>query len=66
MVTCHEVRDNSHNRDKEYDERRAVETPPDLAETVRILEAELQICKVDKRILIKEKEKQIEINEVLL
>jgi hypothetical protein len=37
MVTGHEVGDGSHNRDKESDERRVMETPPDLDETVRIL-----------------------------
>jgi hypothetical protein len=41
MVTCHEVGDGSHNRDEEYDERRVVENPSDLAETVRSLRAEL-------------------------
>jgi hypothetical protein len=57
MVTCHEVGDDSHNRDKESDERREVETPPDLAETVRSLMAELQSCKANNERLIKEKEK---------
>jgi hypothetical protein len=37
MVTCHEVGDDSHNRDKEYDERRVVETPPDISKIVRSL-----------------------------
>jgi hypothetical protein len=55
---CHEVGDGSHNRDKEYDERRVVETPLDLVETIRILRAELQIFKADNERLIKEKEKQ--------
>jgi hypothetical protein len=66
MVTCHEVGDGSHNRDEESDERRAVETPPDLAETVRRLRDELLSCKADNERLIKEKEKQTEINTVLL
>jgi hypothetical protein len=66
MVTCHEVGDGSHNRHEEYDERRAVETPPDLAETIRSLRAELQSCKADNERLIKEKEKQTKINIVLL
>jgi hypothetical protein len=66
MVTCHEVGDGSHNRDEESDERRVVETPPDLAETVRSLRAELQSCKADNERLIKEQEKQTEINAVLL
>jgi hypothetical protein len=66
MVTCHEVGDGSHNRDEESDERRAVETPLDLAETVRSLMVELQSCKADNERLIKEQEKQMEINAVLL
>jgi hypothetical protein len=41
MVMCHEVGDGSHNRDEAYEERRAVETPLDLDETVRNLKAEL-------------------------
>jgi hypothetical protein len=41
MVTHHEVGDGSHNRDEEFDERRVVETPLDLAETVRSLMVEL-------------------------
>jgi hypothetical protein len=55
MDMRHEVGDGSHNRDKEYDERRAVETPPDMSETVRSLMAELQSCKADNEWLIKEK-----------
>jgi hypothetical protein len=66
MVMCHEVGDGSHNRDEESNKRRAVETPPDLDETVRSLRDELQICKVDNKILIKQQEKQKEINVVLL
>jgi hypothetical protein len=42
MVTHHEVGDGSHNRDEEFDERRAIETPLDLVETVRRLMVELQ------------------------
>jgi hypothetical protein len=63
---CHEVGDGSHNKDEEFDERRAVETPPYLAETVRILMAELQSCKSDNERLIKEQEKQTKINAILL
>jgi hypothetical protein len=55
MVMCHEVGDGSHNRDEESNERRAVETPPDLIETVWRLRPELQNCKVDNKRLIKEK-----------
>jgi hypothetical protein len=66
MVTHHEVGDGSHNRDEESDERIVVETPPDLDETMRSLMVELQSCKADNERLIKEKEKQMEINAVLL
>jgi len=66
MMTCHEVGDGSHNRDEESDKRRAVETPPDLVETIRRLRAELQSFKADNERLIKEQEKQTEINIVLL
>jgi hypothetical protein len=48
----------SHNRDEEPDERRAVETPLDLVETVRSLMAKLQSCKDDNERLIKEQEKK--------
>jgi hypothetical protein len=41
MMMCHEVGDGSHNRDEESDERRAVENPPNLAETIRSLRVEL-------------------------
>jgi hypothetical protein len=47
MMNHHEVGEGSHNRDEEFDERRAVGTPPDLAETVRSLMVELQSCKDD-------------------
>jgi hypothetical protein len=66
MVTHHELGESSHNREEESDERRVVETPPYLAETVRILMEELQSCKADNERLIKEQEKQTEINAVML
>jgi hypothetical protein len=66
MVMHHEVGDGSRNRDKESNERRVVETTPDLAETMRSLMVELQSCKADNERLIKEKEKKMEINAVLL
>jgi hypothetical protein len=66
MVTHHEVVDGSHNRHKESDERRAVGTPPDLAKTVRSLMVELQSYKADNERMMKEQEKQTEINAVLL
>jgi hypothetical protein len=56
----------SHNRDEESDERRAVETPPDMVEIVRSLRTELKSCKDDNERLIKEQEKQTEINSFLL
>jgi len=62
----HEVGKGSHNRDKESDERRAVENSLDLAETVRSLMNELQSCKANNERLIKVQEKKIEINAVLL
>jgi hypothetical protein len=37
MVTHHELGESSHNTEEESDERMAVETPPDLAETIRSL-----------------------------
>jgi hypothetical protein len=66
MVMHHEVRDGSHNRDEDSDKRRAVETPPDLAKTMRSLMVELQSCKADNERLIKEQEKKTKINAVLL
>ena len=54
MVMHHEVGDGSHNRDEESNERRVVETPPDLVETMRSLMVELQSCKADNERLIKE------------
>jgi hypothetical protein len=56
----------SHNRDEDSDERRAIGTPPNLAKTVRNLMVELQSCKVDNERMMKEQEKQTEINAVLL
>jgi hypothetical protein len=66
MVTHHEVGNGSNNRDEESNERRVVETPPDLAETLRSLMVKLQSCKADNERLIKEQEKQTKINAVLL
>jgi hypothetical protein len=66
MVTHHQLGERSHNRAEEYDERRVVETPPDLVETIRSLMEELKSCKDDNERMIKEKEKQTEINAVLL
>jgi hypothetical protein len=66
MVMHHEVGDSSHNRDEESNERRVVETPPDLAETMRSVMAKLQSCKADNKRLIKEQEKKTKINVVLL
>jgi hypothetical protein len=65
MVTHHDLGEISCNREEEFDERRAVETPLDLAKTVRSLMVELQSCNDDNEMLIKEQEKKIEINVVL-
>jgi hypothetical protein len=43
-----------------------VGTPPNLAKTVRSLMVELQSCKDDNERMMKEQEKKIEINTVLL
>jgi hypothetical protein len=66
MVTHQEMGEGSHNRDEEYEKRRAIGTPPDIAETVRSLMVELQSCKADNERMMKEQEKQTEINAVLL
>jgi hypothetical protein len=66
MVMCQEEGDGSHNREEDSDERRVVETPMDLDESIRSLMEKLQSCKVDNERLIKEKEKQTEINAILL
>jgi hypothetical protein len=58
MVTHHELGESSHNREEEYDERRAVETLPHLDETMRSLMEELHSCKADNERMIKEKEKK--------
>jgi hypothetical protein len=39
MVTHHELGEISHNREEESDERRVVDTLPNLVETIRILMA---------------------------
>ena len=57
MVTHQELGESSHNREEEYDERRAVETPLDLDEDVRSLMEELHSYKADNERLIKEQEK---------
>jgi hypothetical protein len=48
----------SRNRDEESDKRRAMGTPPNLAETMRSLMVELQSCKADNERMMKEQEKQ--------
>jgi hypothetical protein len=58
MVTHQELGEISHNREEESDERRVVETPPNLVETVRSLMEELQSYKDDNERLIKEQEKK--------
>jgi hypothetical protein len=54
MVAHEEMGEGSHNRDEDFDERRAAGTPPDLAETVRTLMVELQSCKADSERMMKE------------
>ena len=66
MVTHQEMGEGSHNRDKDSDERREIGTPPNLVETVRSLMVELQSYKADNERMMKEQEKQTEINAVLL
>ena len=66
MVTHQEVGEGSHNRDEESDERREIATSPDLSEILRSLMVELQSCKADNERMMKEQEKQTEINAVLL
>ena len=66
MVTHHEVGEGSHNRDEDSDERRVVGTPPDLVDIVRSLMVKLQSCKAHNERIMKEQEKQTEINAVLL
>jgi hypothetical protein len=66
MVTHQEMGEASHNRDEESHERREIGTPPNLAETVRSLMVKFQSCKANNERMMKEQEKQIEINAVLL
>jgi hypothetical protein len=66
MVTPQEMGEGSRNRDEESDERRAMETPPNLAETVRSLMVELQSWKANNERMMKEQERKTEINAVLL
>ena len=66
MVTHQEVGEGSHNRDEDLDERRAIGTPQDLAETVRSFMAKLQSYKANNERMMKEQEKKTEINAVLL
>ena len=56
MVIHHELGECFHNREGEYDERRVVEIPPNLVETIRSLMAVLQSYKSDNERLIKEQE----------
>jgi hypothetical protein len=54
MLSHQEVGEGSHNRDEESDERRAVGTPTELAETVRSLMIELQSYKANNERMMKE------------
>jgi hypothetical protein len=62
----HGMEETSCIRDEESDERRVIETPPDLVETVRSLKVELQSYQDDNEKLIRAQEKLIELNAVLL
>jgi hypothetical protein len=53
MVTHQEVGEGSHNRDKDFDERRVVGTPLDLVETMRSVMVELQRCKAENDRMMK-------------
>jgi hypothetical protein len=66
MVTHNELGERSHRREEESKERSVVETPPDLDETIRSLMGKLHSCEADNERLIKEHEKQNEINIVPL
>jgi hypothetical protein len=54
MVTHQDLGESSHKKEEESNERRVVETPPDLAETIRSMMEELQSCKGDNERMIKE------------
>jgi len=54
MVTYPRMEETSHNKEEGSNKRRMMETPPNLAETIRILIVELQSFKVDNERLIKE------------
>jgi hypothetical protein len=66
MVTHQELGEISHNKEEESDERKVVETPPNLAEIVRILITELHSYNTDNERMIKEQGKKTKINAVLL
>ena len=66
MVTHQEMGEGSHNRDEDSNERREIGTPPNLAETVKSLMVELQSYKANNERIMKEQEKQTEINAILL
>ena len=66
MVTHHVLGESSHNEEEESDERRVVETPSNLVETVRSLMVELQSYKDYNERMINEQENKTKINAVLL
>jgi hypothetical protein len=63
MVTHHEVGEGSHNRDEDSDQRRAVGTPPYLAETMRSLMVELQRWKADNERMMKNKKSKWKLTQ---
>jgi hypothetical protein len=66
MGTHNELGEISHNKEEEYDERKVVETPLDLDETIRSPMEELKSCKDGNERMIKEQEKKTEISAVLI
>jgi hypothetical protein len=56
----------SRDQEIESDERRNVDTPSNMAETMRILKEKLQIYRTDNERLIQAQEQQNELNVVLL
>jgi hypothetical protein len=54
MVRYREIGEGSHNKEEESDERRVVETPLDLDETIRSLMEEIQILKANNERVMEE------------
>jgi len=56
----------SHLRDDESNERKVVDTPLDLVETMRNLKVGLQICEYENESIMRAQEKHVQINVILL